>query len=663
MLQILKDKLMTKSGSGNKIEFLAALGIIVLVWTLLGLKYDFYFVSNDDSLLEAILSGGFSGIPEARDMQHLYPLARLFTLLYQGLPSVPWYGLFLCTAQFFSLFLCVRRCGSCLRGRGERIFGGMVLLFFCTGLTIYELVMVQYTITAAMMAVAAIFLMITDDREEEQTGRFLLHRLPCLLLYATAFALRSEIGLFLLPFMVLGCLYKWLWDTDTAESRWELVGIAVIPVSLAAAVLTHIDFFLIPAGLAALGETVWCMVHLGRDRGKQFLKLLLFGLTLTAVMGVLYVMDAFAYRGQEWKEARAFFDARTEIYDFGKIPAYADATEFYKELGISGEEQMLLENYNFALSDRYDSEVMKSVTAYQKNYFSYLYSKEYLKKTILDVTKRILTFRDGIYCVALVLMYVMVVLGFLLKRKYSGLMMTVYTLAAHMVCWCYLSWKNRLPERVTHGLYLAEIMVLLAMCLQLYRNMRTKVSGERKMEDHCAETDCLTGRLYGFILAFSVGAIGIYGIAHNMGTGLSAYAKVREAEQDWRAVRACCEENPDKLYLLDTLSFASYTERIFEGGDSRKQEKGNLPVQNYTMCGGWAVNTPAYVEKLSGFEIDGSLYTAILSGRNLYFIAGKDVDVSWLERYFNSEGAEIHLRSVDEVSVGSRVKYIVYEIN
>ncbi|MGN0401972.1 MAG: hypothetical protein ACI4HQ_06890 [Acetatifactor sp.] len=652
---------MEKKICGKIISLVAVLAAVLLVWIILGMKYDFYFVSNDDSLLEAILSGRFSGIPEARDMQHLYPLARMFTLLYEMSPSVPWYGFFLCTAQFVSLFLCIQRCVRCLESRWEKSIGGILLLFFCVGLTFYELIMVQYTITGAVMATAAIFLVITDDREEERIGEFLLHRIPCLFLYSIAFALRSEIGLFLLPFMALGCLYKWLWDTDTRDSHWDMMRIATIVICLLAAVLTHIDFFLIPACLGILVETVWCLVRLGRGRGKYLLKYFTFGICLLAAMGVLYAADLLAYRSEEWKEARAFFDERTNIYDFGKIPTYADSAEFYENLGITAEEQMLLENYNFALSDRYDSAVMESVRVHQEDYFSYLYTKEYLKKTVLDVAKRMLTFRDGAYCAALILLYVLVALGFLLKRKYSGLMMTVYALGAHMLCWCYLSWKNRLPERVTHGLYLAEIMVLTAMCLQIYCNLKKQPDGGTSGED-CVRPRVSAGKLYGIILSFSVGVMGIYGFAQSLGTVSLEYAVVQEAEQDWRAVRAYCADNPDKLYLLDTLSFASYTEHIFNERDMGERND-RFPVQNYTMCGGWTVNTPTYAQKLSMFGIKGSLYTSIISGQEMYFITENGKDVTWLKEYFATQGTEIKLQFVEQVSSGNKTKYFVYRIN
>ena len=64
--------------------------IILVIFCILLYKYGFRFSTNDDCLLEALLSGAYSGTPEAHDVYHMYPLAWIIAFFYRIFPSVPW---------------------------------------------------------------------------------------------------------------------------------------------------------------------------------------------------------------------------------------------------------------------------------------------------------------------------------------------------------------------------------------------------------------------------------------------------------------------------------------------------------------------------------------------------------------------------------------------
>ncbi len=666
---------------------------VALPALFLAFRYGFYFSSNDDSLLKAILSGAFTGAPETRDMQHLYPLSALFALLYRMCPAVPWYGLILCGAQFGALYLCLVRCAGHGKGLGKKALGCVVAVSLFAGLMLRELVMIQYTVVSATLAAASVFLLVTDERREETVGRFLLHRLPCLVLYAAAFALRSEMGLFLLPFLLVGCAYKWLWDGDGEEEcRKGLPGCVILAALLLLAAVTHVDWFFVLACLEILRGTVWCLLRKGRGRGRLLLRYALFLLCLMGTMGALYAMDAVAYRSGEWREARAFFDSRTTLYDFGKIPPYAESRELYEGLGISEEGQMLLENYNFALSDAYDSKTLGAIEAYQEKYFSYVRTVEYVKKVILDVVKRMTTEPDLPYGVMLIAAYGIAVLCFALTRRYTGAYLMTYVLMAHVVCWGYLTWKNRLPERVTHGLYLTEIVTIAALCLRQYWRAREVAEGGRECGHapaaapagkeaaeegrECSHAPAASAgnevmkfpreprqtvawrlsagkALFDCLAWILLGALGIYGLSCNAALLRADVAAALEAERNWTAVRSYCEANPEALYLLDTLSFASYVEKAFEEGRG---------IQNHTLCGGWSVNTPAWDRKLAAFGVQESLFRSIQEGKEFYFIMEAGRDVEWLRNFFRAEDLGVEVRLTDILIVDGGLTYEVYRI-
>lgn len=626
---------------------------VAILALVLALRYGFFFSTNDDSLLEAILSGAFSGSPETHDMYHLYPLSCLFALLYRICPLIPWYGLSLFVAQFGVLYLGLVRCAGYAKGLGKKAILCVLAVLFFTGLMLQELILIQYTVTSAMMADMSVFLLITDEREEETLGQFMLHRFPCIALYAAAFMLRSEMGLFLLPFMVVGCVYKWLWDDDREDDCWQ--SSMVLAVILLLAAVTHNGLFVVLACLEISRGTVWCLIEEGRWRKRYLLRYSLFLLCLTGIIGALYALDTIAYRSEEWKEARDFCDSRTSIYDFGKIPAYAESRELYEKLGISEEEQMLLENYNFALSDAYDSEALEEIEAYQTQYFSYMRTVEYVKKVILDVVNRMTVEPDLPYSIVLIALYAVAVFGFVLMKRYTGVYFMTYVLMAHMICWCYLTWKNRLPDRVTHGLYLTEIVMIAAILLRRYR-VSKEISGGDRNRGHIPATIPQAERrrkLYVGLPWVLFGVLGVYSLCSCLAKLPAEISAAQEAERNWETVRTYCESNPEELYLLDTLSFASYVEKVFDG------RRG---IQNYTLCGGWSVNMPAWDRKLAAFGVQESLYRSIQERKEFYFIMEDSRDIGWMRSFFETENLGVKVQLTDVLAVDGGMEYEVYRI-
>lgn len=56
---------------------------------------------NDDTVMRDLLCGSYTGTPEGRNIQMLYPVGALISLFYRIFPKVPWYGLFCAAASFF----------------------------------------------------------------------------------------------------------------------------------------------------------------------------------------------------------------------------------------------------------------------------------------------------------------------------------------------------------------------------------------------------------------------------------------------------------------------------------------------------------------------------------------------------------------------------------
>lgn len=86
------------------------------------LRFDYYYSLNDDVLMKDILAGVYTGVPESRNVQMLYPLSLLLSLLVKVFHTSYVYGIFLCLCQFGSLYLILYRSMRYGKKQWERSF-------------------------------------------------------------------------------------------------------------------------------------------------------------------------------------------------------------------------------------------------------------------------------------------------------------------------------------------------------------------------------------------------------------------------------------------------------------------------------------------------------------------------------------------------------------
>ena len=128
---------------------------------ILSCLFDVYFDMNDDVVMSNILSGAYTGIPDGHNIQMLYPLAFLISVCYRIIPALPWYGFFLCGCFFVSFYFLGTRILDYLKGKYTKIIAVFLLLLFYIGLILYEMVYIQYTVVAGILALTAAVLFIS----------------------------------------------------------------------------------------------------------------------------------------------------------------------------------------------------------------------------------------------------------------------------------------------------------------------------------------------------------------------------------------------------------------------------------------------------------------------------------------------------------------------
>lgn len=598
---------------------------------LLACLFDYRYAMNDDVFIHAIISGRYSGSPDAHNIQISFLLNGVFVLLYRICAFVPWFGIFMVSAQFLSLYgivICLgksldrtapigadieeqaaepetaesdiaeqesgikRRKSPFLSWRFLLSAAGSLLLL---GLMLQEMLMIQYTYTAALVLTSATLRLYCAKEKRLSVKQSFRRYLGILAQFLLAFCLRTEIFLFLLPFSVLLTVIRYHKDN----------------------------------GFRIVGRE---LKHFG----------LFWGALLFCVLG-LYGADRVGYAGQDWGEYQKVFEYRTRLYDFLALPEYERNQEFYEEAGITRVQYELLKNYNFSLDERITSDTLKKVVEYvdEKRISQYRgIEKLYMKMFTMP-------FREGLWSYSHRVLFDPKVAGddypwnFVCAALYSVLLLLtcftkrvrniVYMLLlffGRSALWMYLILGQRTPARVTHSLFVIEIVCLLVLVFEEL-NLLEKTGGRRR-----------AGWLYaGISVLFLCGAGAV--MINGWGTFSRFYRETVEFNREWRELLDYCNRQEDCFFFLDVYSTVNYSEEIFGGEYDR--------ADNYDICGGWLAKSPLCVGKYEKFGFS-SPREALIYEDNVFFVAQRECDLEWLTELYAEYGIRVEPEYRTEVA-------------
>lgn len=615
-----------------------------------GMAWDYYFDLNDDVLIRDILSGVYTGEPEALTAQLLWPLSALLAGLYRVLPGVPVFGAFLWLCQAGSIFLILKRSLDAVSGSAapgkiraagtfsvsgslKKLCLSLLETLLIAACLLYHLVFVQYTVTAGLLATAAIFTFLTvREREGERAVTFWLRCLPAALLFWLAFCLRSEMGLLLLPLAGVGGIWKW-------------------------------------AARAMRGP-----VFTGRN-AASFLGL--FGLILAGVLAC-FGADRLACSDPEWQEFEALFDARTQVYDFydAFLRSFEENREFYEGLGLTETQCELLVNYNYGADDAIDAQVMEQIAAYgrktrgafmhslSEGVWLYVQRLKNNRSIVPDDQLPWLALEGGFAALLLAAAFVRWRAARKQKRqerdggnerewkdrkafpKESGILWKLLLLGAvRSGLWMYLILRERVPERISHPLYFCELVMLAWLFLDTVCGMR-QISGQQSSGWQTSGPEGLPVRVIRIAaLVLSLAAVVIW---------LPQEAERTDAEYARREqgnavnLAALSRYRQENLYLADVMSTVDFSEKLF----TEKIRPGN-----YDLLGGWMCKSPHSEKKLAAFGYE-SMGQAVLSGENVRFVGEADTDWSWLTELLAEHGGNGELVLEEEITAEGRSLYI-----
>jgi len=411
-------------------DALLALASTLILMIIVGLLFDYYYEFNDDVLMKDILCGAYTGTPASHNIQMLWPISALISLLYRIIPGLPWYGLFLCGCHYGCVGLLTYRAMRVTPSKRGRIIVMFISFYFFLGFVLPHLVMVQYTITVAILAATAAFIFYTIPDGLSRKD-FFIQTLPAIILVWVAFMLRSEMLLLMFPFIAI-----------TGFIRWNREN------SLHGNIMTK---YFIVIGIIIAG------------------------------MGICFGADKLAYSGTDWKGFLEEFNARTTLYDYQYVPDSESNADFYESIGLEESDVDLLINYDYGIDDKINADVMNKVALYAKNLRGETLGYR-IKVAIKEYLYRITHYMDGAYQVMTLLLYILFIWA-IIARKESTTAHKIVILILRIgglfvmrsISWFYIILGHRAPDRIVHSLYIIEIIILLAMLMtELTLKLREK---------------------------------------------------------------------------------------------------------------------------------------------------------------------------------------------
>lgn len=581
-----------------------ASALVLFLLLVIGLRYDYYYDLNDDVVMKDILAGVYTGIPEGHNIQMLYPLSLLLSLLYRLFPNAPVYGIFLCVCQYGCLWLFAERSlhfrSSTLSKIGVIVVEGSVIVT----LVLSHLVFVQYTFVCAMLVGVAAFLFVTA--KTQPVGSFIKSNLPAILLCVLAYMLRTEMMLLLLPLVCVAGVYRW---------------------SMEAVILEKANFC---KYIAVIGG-------------------ILLGMLLATIMHTA------AFSSEEWKEYVAYFDSRTELYDFQGIPSYEGNEALYEELGMTKAEQhMLLEQYNFGLDDTLEAEELDQISAYQaehkaqeQSFISLLIEKgeTCLYRMLHKEPAGSLKEDDYPWNIMVILGYMAVLITLIWSHADSekqsvvkigaGIAKLVFLFAVRTALWMFILMRGRDPVRITHSLYMVEFFILLGMLHVEAMELAAKIAGRVRATVI-------------FPLVFGVTAISALG--SQIAEVDKAYADREIANTVDGGMKEYCRSHEDNFYFMDVYSAVSYPLEPYAGTvySEKMFTYVDNSLGNYDLMGGWLVKSPSYKEKLAAFGMD-SMSSGLLEKENVYMMAELAKGTEYIEAYFMDQGELVEVKLTDTI--------------
>lgn len=579
--------------------------VILVVFLVSGLCFDFYYDLNDDVLIKDILSGAFLGYPDGHTNQLLYPLGWVISLGYRIFPGLPVYGLFLLGMYGLCFYLIGYRSIQ----EYEKLRGKLLILLVEAGvflsLFLWELVYVQYSVVCGLLSAAACYWFYTTKRGLGPKA-FWLSNLPVLVLLWLAFLLRSEMLLLTTPYIAAVGLFHWYDEVAGSEEIYR------------------------KAEKIRLTKRIWTRTNC--------LKYLLFPAAAALGCGILLVLDYAAYSDSGWKEYRQFFDARTLLYDYTWYPDYEENQEFYESIGVSQEQFWLVDSYNFGLDPSIDANTLEDIASFGEKAKHQGDMGERIKNALWNMGSRMLSPQDGPYNYFVLVACGLVVALAILQRDRSYLVKLALLAMVRTIPWMYLLLADRTVDRIAHPLYILEFLVVMALLV--------KELHDRPLWN--------VEKIFRWVAVVTLGAAVFAGAVPAFSEVAAEQDKREEVNEPMEAFRDYAGGQPLSYYYLDVYSSVYFTEKMFDQETNARK--------NYDILGGWFCHSPLQKGVLKEYAKQEALTQAeALLQDNFYLVLQREQDMSPIMAWYEGAKTPVEVQEVAALGQGDKA-LLVYRL-
>lgn len=528
------------------------------------------YYANDDAMLQAILSGSFSGKVSSMTVYFNQPLSLVLSGFYALLPSVPWFGIFQLGCYLVCLWGILAKGLNKINTKNvkswENVAYSIAVVFLFYGFLLMQMIMPTYTVTAAVVGASAVFMLILSEHKAGWKAQ-LKELTPVILLLFLCYLIRNNVFFMLLPYFAVAAI--WCLGNNLPRKQAQ--------------------------NTDDLVENVKLQRKIVKDRFFSYLPTVILMLVVTLIFMSINFMS---YQKQGWKEYQKYNDVRTLVYDYTGIAFDELSMEQYKKNGLSEEDIQLYMNYNIMLAEDQSFDAMQKIAEIQqKPGVGY-------KKALLIYKDRIFSGKeDAPYLGMVFLMYVILLSLLIPKQKQNEIALVILLAVMRSGLWIFLLQKGRYPERITVSLYLIELAVLFGFLMDSIWEYLVDEKKRYKILGYS-----VLGILCIFLVSFG---------ASGANKSAVKYQDTVSMIDSYDVVYSYIETNEDNLYLLDVKSFSNTPEYIFG------QTIGKF--DNFLLLGGWMTKTPLLRDKLAGYGYE-SAREALLAGNHILYIS-KD---NWL---------------------------------
>ena len=567
---------------------------------------------NDDVMIGDILSGYYSGEPSVMTVYMRVPLGLILTIFYRIIPSVPWFMVFQCACFVGGFYLVLRRAlALCDYNKKNVILLIITLVLIFTGLYIGSLIMLQYTVTAAMVGTVGIFLMLTTDtklrdreseRPETEKEKHSQKKTEEVLTY-------EQIG------RLLGAGLLLLLCDQIRPQVFEMV----------------LPFFCIC--VVMMFSERWLLVQ--RTGTKQSRKEFVYLVEVSMVFLVAYLTllgaDRSSYVGDELEYYEKYNEARTDLYDYAGVWENEEAVAYYKKVGVDETEQAVLKNYAIAIDDTAGVQTFEAMARYSFNNKE-IFSKDSIKNAVWILVHRMWLFDggdgtagDSIYGWIFTLIWLGTVFFMILNRDTISLVFLFPVGVGFVSMYLWLILRGRYPERVVISLYLIGAATVLGMLYRSrFRADMYKVLTVKRTENENGQLKLPTPNK-SIVLKVMIITVVVMLSAASVISIKTAYEEKNRLD----AINSDCKElydymnaNPLDIFITDVYCCV---------------DSSVSPPTNLISTGGWMTRTPNFRIRLENLGVQ-SLDHLFSSGRDFCYVCreGKGMTPEILSDYLVS---------------------------